>query len=147
MLALHPEIDEHADLGADHIGIEGLVEEVDRAARISLRDRVPRRLVGRENDDRHAVAAVDLLQERRGREAIELGHLQVQQDEREVLVLRLRDRLPARAREHEALPERLEDRFERDEVRWMIIDEQDARLRPRPATRHHGRTALAARWT
>ena len=143
LLPLLPEVDEDAHLRADDIGIERLVEEVDGAARIALRDRVARWLVRGQDDDRYALATIELLQQRRGRETIELRHLEVEQDEREVFVLRLRHRLAARAREHEVLTERLEDRFERDEIRRMIVDEQDAGVRGR----RRRCAAPAARWT
>ena len=67
------------------------------------------------------------LDQLRGLEAVHARHLDVEQDDREVVAQERRERLVARVREHELVAERLEDRLERDEVLGPVVDEQDVR--------------------
>ena len=129
--ALAEQLDKARHLGAEHVDIERLVEEVDRAARVALGDGVTRGLVGGEDDDGDGVGAIELLEQGCGLEAVELRHLQIEKDDRKVLVLGDGDRLAPRCSLDEALAERLEDRLERHEVRQMIVHEQDAHGRVR----------------
>ena len=53
------------------------------------------------------------------------GHLDVEQDEGEVVVQELAQRLLARVRADELLPERLQDRRQREQVLVPVVDEED----------------------
>lgn len=109
-----------------------------RACRGSRRPRsrspfasVSRRLVGGDDDDGDRVGPLGFLEKRGRLETVELRHLEVEQDERKVLVCGDLHRLDAGARTDQALAERLEDRLERHQVRRMIVDQQDVRRRRR----------------
>jgi hypothetical protein len=80
----------------------------------------------RQEDDRDVAATFALLDQLRGLEAVEPGHLDVEQDAGEVVAQDRTQGLLARACFDEALTERLEDRLERDEVLVDVVDEQDA---------------------
>ena len=98
-------------LHGEHRG-RGLVEELDGPACVALGEGVAR-------------------PSRSLREAVELRHLEVEENERKVLVCGDLHRLDAGARTDQALAERLEDGLERHQVRRMIVDQQDVRRRDR----------------
>jgi hypothetical protein len=121
------ELYEGRDLRTKNVRIEWLEEEVDGAAGVPASDLRSRGLVGGENDDRNGSRALVLPQERCGLEPVELGHLEVEQDEGELLTPCDLYGLGARARIEQTFAERLEDSLERGEVRRMVVDEKDGR--------------------
>ena len=68
------------------------------------------------------VARTDEL---RGLEAVHAGHRDIEDDQREVLFEQLAERFDARVSEHELATERRERSFDRDQVRLVVIDDQD----------------------
>src|SRR6185437_10057845 len=102
-----------------------------------------------------------LLDQLGGLEAVELRHLHVEEDHRHVRAGQQDpQRVLARRGREQLMPERLQDRLERDEVLAPVVDEQDGRhqtptcstLSPTsssassasPATRADGTAASAA---
>ena len=72
---------------------------------------------------RRALAAADQLD---GLVAVETGHGDVHQDQRELLPQHRLQRLGPGIRAHERVPGVLEDRLERQQVLRMVVDEEDA---------------------
>ena len=127
LLAL--EVEEGGDLRAEDLRLERLLDVVERPDGVAALDLVQLAVDrGHEEDGRLRVAR-GLPDARGGLEAVEAGHLDVEQDEREVLLAEPLERLLARARPHEALAERLEDRFEGDQVRRAVVHQEDAGAR------------------
>jgi hypothetical protein len=69
-----------------------------------------------------------LAQHRRHLEAVQAGHLHVEQDQRELLLEQPPQRLRTRLGMHQALAERLEDRLQRHEICRAVVDQEDAGL-------------------
>jgi hypothetical protein len=126
-LLLRVELHEHRHLRPEDLGIERLQDVVDGAALVSLEDE--RRILADrgQEDDRDGAGALALLDELRRLQPVDAGHLDVHQDDRELLLEERPQRLLARVRAHEALAERAQDRLQRDEVRRVIVDHQDRR--------------------
>src|SRR5439155_847662 len=81
-----PELDEDGDLRAQDDRVVGLEHVVDRARLVAAEDVVL--LLGdrRHEDDRDRARALPALDVVGGLEAVELGHLDVEQDHREIVV-------------------------------------------------------------
>src|SRR5262249_9480162 len=116
LLVLLVQLDEDGDLRAEDVGVERLEDVVDRAGGgaaedllLVLRDRG-------EEDDGNVPRALALLDEPRGLEAVELRHLDVEQDHRHVVAEELPQRVLAGARIQKRLAERLENSLEREEI-------------------------------
>ena len=154
LLVLLVQLDEDRDLRAQDLGIERLEEIVDGAGRVAPED-VARVLADRgEEDDRDRARALPLLDQLRRLEAVEVRHLDVEEDHGEVVAQQLPERVLTRMRPHEVLAERLEDRLEREQVLGRVVDEQQvgralSHASPRPvsgcrARRRRGRSRRAA---
>jgi len=125
LLLLAIEIDEDADLRAQDIGLERLEHVVHRADRVALED-VRLLLADRgQEDDRDVARPLTGLDQARRVEAVHARHLDVEQDDRELTRQQVLERLFARIGADQRLRERLEDRFERQQVLRAIVDEQD----------------------
>src|SRR5207244_6178414 len=121
--------EERGHARAQHVGIERLEEIVDGAGGVAAEDVLALLRDRGDEDDRDVARAQPPLDQRSRREAVEAGHLHVEEDQRELaLEQRAQGVLPgADADQVEA--ERLENRLERDEVFAPVVDEQDARGR------------------
>jgi hypothetical protein len=105
-------------------------------------------LIGRQEDDRDVLRALTRLDQARGLEAVDPRHLNVEQDDGEVVEEELAQRLVARVRPDQRLIERLEDRLQREQVLRPVVDQQDlhgtlARI-PVNSRSAHGDGLLAA---
>ena len=123
------QLDEDRDLGAKDVRVERLRQVVDGTARIAAEDVLLLRRDRRQEDDRDRARLLPLLDERGRLEAVEAGHLDVEQDHRDVVDEQLAQRGLAGTRANQVLPERLDDRLQRDEVLLQVVDEQDVGLR------------------
>jgi hypothetical protein len=125
--AMALELGEHRYLGAQHHRVERLQHVVDRARLVAAQDLRHVGADGRQEDDRRpraALAPADVL----GRlEAVHPRHLDVEQDDGEVLAEQRAQRLLAAVGGHEAHLERLEDGGQREQVLGPVVDQQDAR--------------------
>ena len=88
-----------------------------------------------DEDDRDVLGALALLYQLRELEAVDLGHLDVEQDAGEVVVQELAERGGGRGDGYQPLAERLEGGGEREQVLLAVVDEQDVRAvaHPQPA--------------
>jgi hypothetical protein len=80
---------------------------------------------GGEEDDRRVARLVPLPDERGRLEAVHLGHLDVEQHDRELVGEEPLQRLAPGAGLDEILAEALEHRLERDQVGRLVVDQQD----------------------
>ena len=85
----------------------------------------------RDEDDRDVPAARVLLDQRRGLEAAHARHLHVEQDQREVALQDVLERLVTGVSLHQAVAERPQDGLQRQQIGGVVIDHQDAGLRRR----------------
>src|ERR687888_156390 len=111
LLPLLVQLDEDGDLRAEDLRVEGLEDVVDRAGLVAAED-LPAVLADRrQEEDRDVPRALPLLDQLGGLEAVEARHLDVEEDDRELLL--------------EPVAERLEDRLEREQVLGAVVDEED----------------------
>ena len=124
LLLLLVQVDEDTHLRAQDVRLEWLRHVIDGAHRIPLEDVLLVLADRGEEDDRDVARTLARLDESRGFEAVDAGHLHVQQDHRHIMRQQLAQRLITGARAHEDLPERLEDRFEREEILGAVVDDE-----------------------
>ena len=92
-LALAEQLHEDVDLGAEDVRVERLEDVVDGAELVAAEDiRLAARQRG-EEDDRRVAGAVALADQAGGLEAVEVGHLHVEQHDREVRVQQMTEGL------------------------------------------------------
>ena len=127
LLVLAVEIDEDRDLQAQDVRTEGLRDVVDGADVVAAKDLLLLLVRGGQEDDGGVPRPLALLDRARGLEAVEPRHHDVEEDHRELLVEQVPERLLARLRAHEVLPQRLQDRLEGEQVLGPVIDQQDVR--------------------
>jgi hypothetical protein len=126
LLVLLVQVDEDCDLAPQDLGLERLEHVVDRADLVAPKDVLL--ILGErgQEDDRDVPRALSFLDQRGGLEAVESRHLDVEQDDREVVAAEQEpQRLVARADADQLLGERLEDSLERDQVLRAVVDEED----------------------
>ena len=116
LLGAAKQVDEHVDLRAQHLGDDRLEQEVDRAEGVAAVDLGVAAVEGGEEDDRDPAAALAAADHRRGLEAVHVRHLDVEDDEREVLMQQALERLTTGARLDEAAVDVGERRLERRQV-------------------------------
>jgi len=110
-------------------GIERLRQVVDAAIFVPARD-VGLVAVDRgDEDDRDLSRARVGADQRRGLEAVEVRHLHVEQDDRELVDQQRLQRLAPRAGRHQPLAQRRQRRLERHQIRRVVVYQQDRRLR------------------
>ena len=74
------------------------------------------------------LGALALADERGGLEAVHAGHVDVEQDDGELVVEQCAQRLAAGVGADDVLAQLLEDRFERQQLLGLVVDEQDVDL-------------------
>ena len=79
----------------------------------------------RQEDDRDCLRALALLDQRRCLEAVEPGHLDVEQDHGDVVLQELPQSLLAGVGEDQILLQRLEDGLEGEEILLPVVDQED----------------------
>src|SRR6266508_437446 len=121
------QLDEDGDLGAQDLRAERLEDVVDRAGRIAPEDLLLVLRDGRDEDDRNVLRPFALLDQRSGLEAVEIRHLDVEQDDRDVVLQELAEGVHTGVGIKKVLVERLEDPLEGEEVLGAIVDEEDVR--------------------
>jgi len=114
-------------LGEHGLGREGLDDVVDRAVGVALEDLLLLAADRGDEDDGCVAGALPLADQRRRLEPVELRHLHVEEDERAILLEEEAQRFPTRARLDQALVQRFEDCFQRQEIRLAIVDDEDRR--------------------
>ena len=119
-----PQLDEHLDLAAQDIRPHRRQDVIDRAERVAVR-RLHLVGVGGDEDDRRVRRPLVLPDELGGLEAVDVRHVDVEQDDGELAREHLAQRLRARAHHHQVLLELLEDRPEDEQLLRQIVDDQD----------------------
>ena len=129
-LTTEVQIDEHTHLRPEDVRVERFEQVVDRAVRVPL-EHVRRVAADRRDEhDRHRAQAWMRLDERRGLEAVDAGHLHVEQHDGELVGEQALEGLFTRGRADDAVAEWGEHRVEADQVRGDVVHEQDRRPRP-----------------
>src|SRR5436190_8475982 len=118
------ELDEHLHLAAQHVRPYRREDVVHRAERVALRGLHLVRVRGDENDRRVRRLLV-LADEAPGLQAVDVGHVDVEQDYRELAREHLLQRFAARAHRDEVLPELLEDAREDQQLLGQVVYDQD----------------------
>ena len=143
------QLDEHPHLGAQHLGHHRRQDVVDRAQRIAARG-LHLVGVGGDEDDRRVRRALVAADQRGRLEAVDVGHVDVEQDHRELARQHLAQRLGARADEDQVLLQLLEHGPEDQQLLLQVVDHQDVDLlRLRRQQRAAGRArqvACGAQW-
>jgi hypothetical protein len=125
LLGLAEQLDEDGDLRAQDVGLDRLEDVIDRAERVAARDVALAGRVGGEEDDRDVARLLAPADEGGRLEAVDAGHVHVQEDDGHVAFEQVAQRLVAGGGLDEVPVRRLEDGVERDQVRRVVIDDQD----------------------
>ena len=135
---LHEERDEGRDLGPQHARQDRREDEVDRAARVGAGRLRLTAAEGGDEDDRDARRRRMLADQLRRLEAVQLGHPDVHQDQREGLVKRRLERGPPGLDLDDRVAERRQHRPQRDPLVGVVVDDQDRRRRADGRALDHG---------
>src|SRR5205823_3140797 len=122
--ALPVKLHEDVDLGAEDVGMKGLEDVVDRAELVAAEDIRLAALHRGEEDDRRVARTFSFTDQRRRLEAVEIGHLHVEEDDRELAIEKVLERAIAAVGAHEVLTHLVEDRLERQKVVRLVVDQQ-----------------------
>ncbi len=122
---LLPQLDEDGDLRPEDVRVDRLEDVVDGSDRVAPEDAlVVLRERGHE-DDRHMLRARALLDQPRRLVAVQLRHVDVEENAREVVAEELAQGGDAGGSAHEPVAERREDGLEGEEVVLPVVDEED----------------------
>ena len=119
------QLDEHRDLRSQHVGRHRLDQIVDGADGVAAEDVLRAPVVGGQEDDRRLPRSRPLANQRRRLVAVDAGHDDVEQDQREVLIEDFLQRLPARSRANQAVARIAQDRLDRHQVLVAVVDDED----------------------
>ena len=128
LLRLLEQVDEHRDLGLQDLRDHRGLDEVDRAQGIAAEDLLLVQVHGGEEDDRRALRALAGADHLRGLEAVHPRHVDVEEDDREVLLQEGAQRLAAGVRADHVLAQLAEDRLQREQLVRAVVDEEDVDL-------------------
>ena len=119
------ELGEHLDLGAQHFGHHGHGHVVDRAHLVAAQPVDIADLDRGDEDHRRLLEARMLADHGRKLEAVELGHADVDQDDRDLVLEQVFKRLAARGGDDEVLAELLQDHLIGEQLGRLIVHEED----------------------
>ena len=120
--ALLLELEQHRHLRAQHVGVDRLEHVVDRARGVAARDVLGVGITGGQEDDRGVLVPLAALDQLDGLKPVEARHPDVHDDDREVLVEEVLQRLlPGRRGDHLAA-ERLQHGAQSDEALRLVVD-------------------------
>ncbi len=125
LLALAPQLDEGVDLVPQDARIDGLRQEVDRAGFVAVEDALRAVRAGGHEDDGDAPRAFGPAHQLGELEAVHVGHLHIEDGERELVLEQQLERLVARGRRGDRQPVLAQQRLEGDEVLVDVVDQQD----------------------
>ena len=126
-MGLAKQIDEHANLRSQDVGVHRLGEIVDRPGTIAADDITVVDQVRGEEQDRHVLRPPPTLDDLRQLEAADAGHPDVEHDAGELLIEQRQQRLVSRLRPHDATAGRRQSQLERLEIGALVVDDQDLR--------------------
>ncbi len=130
LLGLLEQVDEHRDLGAQNDRVNWLEHIVDSAHRVSTKLVLGLLVHCGQEDNRYALGLVAAADDLSGLITVHPGHVDVEQDDRELAFQEMAKRFLARAgRDH--LSKVLEDAGYCEQVPLIVVDQQHARfIRP-----------------
>ena len=128
--ALAIQVDEDLHLALDRIGVERLVEEVDRSVLVALERVVELLAGGADENDRQVLGARHAADQLRELEAVHAGHLDVEDRQRELVFEQQRQRLLAGGSLVDAVAVVPDRGLQGQQVLGEIVDDQelDARV-------------------
>ena len=124
LLRLLIQLDEDAHLGAENGRHDRRQNVIDRAQRIALKGVCLIRKRG-DKDNRRALAAFALTDQRGRLKTVHVRHVHIEQDDGEVVFQQSAQRLAPRADADHVLPQHVEDRFHRQQLVGHVVDDQD----------------------
>ena len=119
------QVDENPDFRPQYLRHDGGGDVIDGAERIALRHVMIVVEVGGNEDDGYVRRPAPFADQGRGLEAVHPRHVDVEQDDREVALEHLLQRLLARCGGEQILAEVLEDRPVDQQLVGPIVDDQD----------------------
>jgi hypothetical protein len=125
LLGEEEEVHEHAHLRAQHLRHDRRRDVVDRAERVALRRAQLVGVIGRDEDDRDVRRALAAADQGRRLEPVEAGHVDVEQDQREVAREDVPQRLLTGGRGEDVLAKVLEDRLDHEQLVRAVVDYED----------------------
>ena len=126
LLGLFEQVDEHRDLGAKNDGIDRFEHIIDRTHRISAEEMLGLLVDRRQEDDGNALGLLAAANDLGGFVTVHAWHVDVEQDDRELTLQEVAERLLARSRKHD-FAEILEHRGDGEQIALVIVDQKHAR--------------------
>ena len=128
-VALAEQLHEDRDLGPQHFRMKRLGHVVDRAELVSAENRSVTAADGREEDDRRAARFLALTNQGGSLEAVQAGHLHVEQYDGELLIEKRLQRRAAGVGLDQVLPHLAEDGLQGEKILRLVVDQQNVDLR------------------
>ena len=122
------ELGEDPDLGAQHFGNDRHRDVIDRAHFIGAQSIDVGQMDGGNEDDRGALKTRMLADHRGQLEAVEFGHAHVHEDDGNVMLEEVFERLFGRGSLDEPLAELGQNGLVAQEFGWLVVDQQDIDL-------------------
>ena len=119
------ELDEHRHLRAQHVLVVGRQQIVDRAHLVAADDLFDPVAAGREEDDRRHARPLPATDHVRELDPVDPGHPDIEEDDLELLLSEQPESLLATRGAGQAMAERLQRGFERDQVVPAVVYEED----------------------
>ncbi len=123
-LRLLIQIDEHADLGPQHVRLDRSGNEIHRAERIAL-GHLRFVVIGRDEDDRRMLGTLSLANQGGRLEAVHFRHVDVEQNDREVILQQAAQGLASGRRFHDILPEVGQRGLNGQNFLRNVVDDED----------------------
>ena len=127
-LRLPEQLHEDIDFVAEDLRLVRLEDVVDRAELVAAEDVSLAAAERRQKDDGCAARFVALANQRRRFEAIEVRHLHIEQDDCELALEQRTQRGAAGIGTHEVQIHIGQDRFEREQIAGLVVDQKDVHL-------------------
>src|SRR5258708_6266289 len=118
------QLDEDRDLRAQDLRYDRLDQKIHRAEAVSAKQ-MGIALVTSQEEDRSALRTLPLADEFGRFKAVHLRHLDVQQNQRKIVLQDVRQSLAAGLGEHQILAQAIQDRLQRHQTRGVIVDQKD----------------------
>ena len=128
LLVLAEELEEDGDLRLQDGGVDGRRDVVDRAERVAARGAFLV-AVGGDEDDRRVLRALALADQLRGLEAVHVGHVDVEEDQRELAAQEPAQGVAAGRGLHDVDADLAEHDREREPLLGPVVDEEDGCVR------------------
>ena len=124
LIGLHRQLHEDRDFGAENIGGERGLDEIDGAQRITARQ-VLIVIAGGDENDRRVLGCDTLADERGGFKAIHAGHVDIEKNDGEFILKESAERLSTGEGADNILVQYIQGGFERENTLWFVIDQKN----------------------